>query len=654
MDVNVLINMLIAILAVSILHSVSRRHAERVSSQLHERCCVDVWIIYCVVFFSALIVSFHIVGAIALVTGFNLVHIGTVTGVLVLLWSVDVWLLRASPLDGCPGSCPGAFNQVREIIRSVDPIVRWSALVAGGIVSLFLLETVTRPPTGWDAMVYHLPLPAKWFQQGSLAFIQESWKFQMPSNGELLSLFLMYLGNERLLFLGSLLFSLLAVLTVYGLTRHLSSSRNEALLASLGFGTMPIVLYNTFNVAVDMFAASFFLSSTYLLLRFFHQHPSAGDKRLSVVAIAGLAFGLGLGARYVYVPLLVFMVGLCALLSMGSFSQLLADRGKRLILTTVTFVGGSVVPSIFWYLRNFTATGNPMHPLQFSLGAQGIKVSTKALSERPSDIMPPIEGAQSCLVVNDHDMRHWFEALWNDCWIAGLDHYSENWGLGAVFATFVPVLTMAVVFLTVATTVRRRQIHPLHILLCVAGVFLAYWWLKLFTMARSIIPVIGILFVVVAFGIGVLSGRMKRIAYGLFLCAMVVNGLLLAVKPLQEIGSRLHHRIWSHSSYYNVSPLIEELPEGSVVLNASDELKNYPLFGRRWQNRVITDRALLEPVEVRVIGNDFIQKWGIEYVYFGTSQKWVLGDEVKREVLSEHLRDDSVPNDKDILYRILR
>lgn len=654
MDVNVVINLMIAVLAFSILHSLSRRHAERVSLQLHERCSADAWIIYFVVFFSLLVVSFHIAGTVALMTGVNLVHIATVTGVLVVLWSADRWLPRASPLERGALSFSGVLSQVRDTIRLADPVVQWSALVAGAIVSLFLLDASTRPPTGWDTVVYHLPLAVKWLQQGSLAFIQESWKFQMPSNGELFPLFLMYLGNEGVLSFVCLPFSLLAVLTVYGLTRHLSASRDEALLASLGFGTMPIVLYNTFNVSVDMFAASFFLSSTYLLLRFFHQHPSAGDKRLSLVAIAGLAFGLGLGARYVYVPLLVFMAGLCASLSMGSMAQLFADRGKRLILTTATFVAGSLLPSVFWYLRNFTATGNPMHPLQFSLGAQGIKVSTKALSERPGDGMPHIEGTQSCLDANNHDMRRWFEAPWNDCWTAGLDHYSENWGLGAVFTTFVPVLTIAVVLLTVATTVRRRQIHPLHILLFVAGVFLAYWWLKLYTMARSIIPVIGILFVVVACGIGVLSGRMKRIAYGLFLCAMVVNGLLLAAKPLQELSSRLHHRIWSHSSYYNVSPLIDELPAGSVVLNASDELKNYPLFGRRWQNRVITDRALLEPREVRVIGNDFIQKWGIEYVYYGTSQKWVLGDEVKREVLSEHLRDDSVPNDKDILYRVLR
>jgi len=57
---------------------------------------------------------------------------------------------------------------------------------------------------------------------------------------------------------------------------------------------------------------------------------------------------------------------------------------------------------------------------------------------------------------------------------------------------------------------------------------------------------------------------------------------------------------------------------------------------------------------VSAIGNRFIERWGIEYIYYGTSQKWMLGDEVKREVLYEHILDDSTPDDKEILYRLLR
>ncbi|MEC4888426.1 MAG: hypothetical protein RI101_00060 [Nitrospira sp.] len=646
-------NVACAFLACGLLHSLSRRLAARACSHAEDLCPADAWMIYFVIFFSGLVVSFHAAGAAALATGYPLVHIATVTGVLAVLWSVDRLLLGLQRETGML-SYAGAWRGMHDALRSVDRLVRWSALAAGSIGVLFLLETATRPPEGWDAMVYHLPLAMKWLQRGSLAFIEESWKFQMPSNGELFPLFLTYFGNERLLSLANLPFAVLAMLAVYSLAWRALGSFEGALLAALGFGTMPIVLYNTFSVGVDIFAASFFLVSVVFLLALYQQEPQACEARLLLGGIAGLAFGLGLGARYIYVPLFLLMTGLCVLLSLTGLAPLRGGKWTRAVLTTGTFVAGSLLPSAFWYIRNWGGTGNPMYPLEFSVGAQGIKVSTKALSEYSRIVVPRVQDPGFCLVASDHTVTHWLMAPWEDCWIAGLDHYSENWGLGAVFTAFVPVMSIAAVFLSLAALVRRRQVQPLHILLLVAAVFLAYWWLKLFTIARSILPVMGILFVLVAFGIATLSRKAQRVAYGLFVCAMIANGVLLAAKPIEALGSRVFHQNWSHSRYYKIPQLIDELPAGSVILNASDEMKNYPLFGRHWQNRVITDRALIEPAPVTVIGDDFLRKWGVEYVYYDTGQKWTLGDEVKREVLYEHVRDESAPYDSEILYRIIR
>jgi hypothetical protein len=151
---------------------------------------------------------------------------------------------------------------------------------------------------------------------------------------------------------------------------------------------------------------------------------------------------------------------------MSTVAPLRADKGKQVFLTTVTFVVGSLLPSVLWYARNFMATGNPMHPLQFSMGAHGIKVSSNALSERLRVVSPHVQDADSCLIPSDHNIRHWLVAPWEDCRTAGWDHYSENWGLGAVFTTFVPVMTIAVVLPTIATMVRRREVQPQHILYC--------------------------------------------------------------------------------------------------------------------------------------------------------------------------------------------
>jgi len=651
---NALINITSVIISVTVLHSLSRRNAERTCSHVNGMNPVDAWVIYFVIFFSGLIISFQLVGTAALLAGSNFVHITSVTGVLIMFWAVDRWVTESTqqPLKL---SCTIGLKQAYSTIRSVDRVIQWSALVAGAIALLFLLEAASRPPAAWDALVYHLPLSIKWLQHGSLAFIQESWKFQMPSNGDIFPLFLMYLGNEQILPLASLPFTLLAMLATYGLAQRLLASREESLIAALGFGTMPIVLYHTFSVMVDMFAASFFLSSTCLLLALFQRQTHSSEKRLSLALIAGLAFGLGLGARYIYAPLFVFMTGLCLLVSLHSTTPLRADKWRQIFFTVVAFGVGSLLTSVFWYARNYLATGNPMHPLQFSIDSEGIHVSAAALSERPQIITPPNDlGSHSCLVAGDTNTQHWLVSPWEDCWLAGGSHYSHDWGLGAVYTTFVPVLTVVTIFLVAVTAVRRKQVLPVHLLLMVNFVFLIYWWSSLFNIIRSLLPVFAIFFVISVKTIGLFSHKVKRTVYILFLCAMIINGILLAAKPLQSLSSRLHHDSWSHSRYYNMPPIIDELSPGSVILNAADEKRNYPLYGQRWQNQVVTDRALVEPSPVTIIDNSLIERWGIEYIYFDTSMEWVLSDEVKRDVLYEHILDESAPEHKEILYRISR
>ena len=648
---NTLINITCFTLVLVLLHSLSRRHAARTCNQVNNLLPVDAWVIYVVLFFSGLVVSFHIVATAALITGFNFVHIASVTVVLALLWAADRWLFDSPPP---PAALLAELKRSYRSIRSIDRRVQWSALVAAGIALLFLLEAITRPPAGWDGLVYHLPLAIKWLQQGSLAFIEESWKFQMPSNGNLFPLFLMSVGSERLLSLVSLPFTLLAMLAIYSMARQLSASREEAILAVLGFATMPIVLYHTFSVMVDIFASAFFLSSLCLLLVLFQQQKQRDEKRLSLAMIAGLAFGLGLGARYIYVPLLFVMTGLCALAVMHSTASLQPGKWKQVAGTTAVFAIGSLISSLFWYVRNVMATGNPMHPLQFSIGENGIQVSARALKEAARDTMSYDLGSHSCMVAGDRNILHWLVSPWEDCWIAGADHYSTNWGLGTVFTTFIPVLIFAALLLAIVTTARRRQIQPLHLLLLLVVVFLAYWWSNLFNMLRSIFPVIGICFVLAAVVIGVFSYRSKKMVYLLFLLAMIANAVLLAAKPLQALSSRLYHKTWTHEGYYNIPLAIDQLPAGSVILNASDERRNYPLYGKNWQNQVVTDRTLLEPITINVIDNNFIEQWNIDYIYIGTQQKRTLADNVKYETLYEHTRDDDNPDNKEILYRVLR
>ncbi len=104
---------------------------------------------------------------------------------------------------------------------------------------------------------------------------------------------------------------------------------------------------------------------------------------------------------------------------------------------------------------------------------------------------------------------------------------------------------------------------------------------------------------------------------------------------LSGLGSRMHHQAWSRSSYYGIPGVIDELPAGSVILNASHGLNNYPLFGRGLQNLVVTNYVMVAPDQVTILTDDFIRKWELDYIFYQNNQKWVLGDAVKYQVVYE-------------------
>lgn len=578
-------------------------------------------------------------------SGLPMVHVLPLSGMLMLIYLIVRRSYQTPPeFKDC-----SAVREVRRTIpcpwwRLKSTAGAWSLAVAVGIVGIFLLESLTKPPMGWDTLVYHLPLAAKWFQGGTLEFLHESWKFQMPSNAELLPLLLMFTGEERILSFTYVPFTLLSLLVVYGFARRFGATHEWACLGAIGFGTMPIVLHNTLDLYVDMFVAYGWLCALYLLLWAFESEPSTEKRGTSLqIVLAGLAFGLALGSRYILVPMLLMMTAICAggaFFFLDSRAVSIMLRLRRAGSMMLVFVLSSLVPSCYWYLQNWLVTGNPMHPLHFSFGGSTVvSASIGALYERMTFFGPEMEYDGECLDSGAHSISSWLISPWRDCWYAG-DHFSSNWGLGPVFTTFIPVFTLVCVVIVLASALRGRQVPKATYLLIVAGLIACYWWFYVFNMLRTLLPVIGVLFAVMAYGMSLMSERAQRVACVLFLTAMVLNGLLVVAKPIRSLTMHAYRGDWSRSSFYGIPKVVDELPAGSVILNASHELKNYPLFGRRLQNHVVTDRVLLEPSLVTVITDAIISQYGIDYIYYDTTQKWTIAESVKRQIVYEQNLDN--------------
>ena len=633
-----LLNLICTLLAIGLLHRLSRTVVTRLATHLPIPELADRVIVYGVVYTAGLVGSIHLAAILSALTGTPLVQIATIT---ILITLACLYAERTGPpLEGRTSTSLGwtlLSRTLQQEWNSYSPTVKSVVLIAGAIWSVFLAEAMTRPPSGWDAQVYHLPLAATWLQRGSLAYLEESWKFQMPSNGELILLFSFYTGSDRVTSFATLPFGILAVLTIYRIAFRLSESGEHATLAAIGFAVMPVVLYNMFEANLsDMFAATFFLVSVYLLALLITEPLHDHTALITVVAISGIAFGLSLGARYTYVPLMPFMLAL----SIGTVLVRRHEAGadthtwRNILHSSGTFLVFTAIPSGFWYVRNLMRSGNPLHPLHFTLDSRGLHVVTDRLRERGDAFGAPIAYDPTCIGPDTSRFIEWLLSPWIDCWSAD-DHFSINWGLGPVFATMIPTIALMATLYTVQKSMRERSFTPALYWVMTMLVFLSYWWVILFKVLRFMIPVLALLFVCMAIGIGLLSARGKRLSYYLLLGALMVQAVLVLAKPLQLLSSRMHHHTWSNTELYEVPAVIESLPEGSVILNASYELKNYGLFGSRWQNRVVTDRALLEPQLMTSIDRAFIERWGITHLYIDSSQKWSIARDLPCHIIHE-------------------
>lgn len=651
--------MIAVVVALAGAYGIGRRIAARFVAGRHAPLAVDRWIVGSIVSTAVIVTSWHVLGVVAQVSGLPAVHVLPLSGMVMLIYLVVGRSCRASPEFEGPSTASDRSEAVpHPWWRMKSRAGAWSLAVATGIVGLFLLEALTKPPLGWDTLVYHLPLAAKWFQGGTLEFLHESWKFQMPSNAELLPLLLLFVGEERILSFTYVPFTMLSLLVVYGFARRFGATHEWACLGAIGFGTMPIVLHNTLDLYVDMFVAYGWLSALYLLFWAFDGESWREKRGTSLqIVLAGLAFGLALGSRYILVPMLLMMATICAggaFFFLGPRAASVIPRVRRAGFTMLVFVLSSLVPSCYWYFQNWLATGNPMHPLRFSFGgSKVVSASIGALYERMAFFGPEIAYDGECLDSGAHSISSWLISPWRDCWYAG-DHFSSNWGFGPVFTTFIPVFTLVCVLIVLTSGLRGRGVPRTAYPLMVAGLIACYWWFYVFNMLRTLLPVIGVLFALTAYGVSLMGERVQRVAGVLFLTAMVLNGLLVVAKPIRSLTMHAYRGDWSRSSFYGVPNVVDELPPGSVILNAAHELKNYPLFGRRLQNHVVTDRVLLEPSLVPVITDAVINRYGIDYIYYDTIQRWTIADSVKRETVYEQTIDNDGQPYKIMLFKIAK
>jgi hypothetical protein len=543
----------------------------------------------------------------AVVTAFALFASLTFACLITLRWvTTRTERSAVSPVQGNENLIRGLIKELR--VTPNAKLIGLIGLVLFTTYAVFLIDALIRFPTGWDGLWFHLPLAVQWFQEGTLNLAYPVWGLSSPGNGELINLFLWNFGSEHLLNLAYLPFAVLSGLAVYGISRRIGVSRPHAFLAAVAYLMLPIVIFQAFNSYIDLFASTFVLTASFLVLAWSQgKNTSARSGRIYLM-LAGLSYGLALGAKHVYVPywpVFWVIIVLWACTEQGSLkldSRHLSNGVRCLGI----FVGCSLLTTAYWYIRNWVLQGNPLYPVPIKIF--GIKMFSG------------LEGHLKQYVVTKkvefQHVRNTFEWLfypWIEFKSSGLV-YTYDSGSGAVFATFFPLL-IAAAFYQVKKILNSRRFDSGAVLLCFLGGSMVVWWFVLPHNLRFALVAFGFTFPLLGIMLDRVSPRAQRSLTVLFLFALVTTGSLATFQPLRNVAGSWYHGGRSRYTQYPVPPIIENIPPGSTILNLGPTRSNYPLVGSRWQHKVLTPFWATEFQRLRQITQEVVLRHGIDYIF---------------------------------------
>lgn len=222
------------------------------------------------------------------------------------------------------------------------------------IASTIILGSV--PPVDRDALTHHLFVPKLYLQYGGIYEIADIPFSYYPMNLDLLYMIPMYFGNDIVPKYIHYLFALLTTgLIFHYLKKQLSL--NYALLGSLFFLSIPIIVKLSITVYVDL-GVVFFTTASLLLLLSWAKHEFKPGRLI----LAGLCCGLAAGTKYNGIVSIVVLTLLVPVIFQRYTSSAKRSNCKALAVCLL-FLSAALTTFSPWLIRNTLWTGNPIYPL---------------------------------------------------------------------------------------------------------------------------------------------------------------------------------------------------------------------------------------------------------------------------------------------------
>ncbi len=221
-------------------------------------------------------------------------------------------------------------------------------------LSIIILSWV--PPISRDALTHHLAVPKLYLKHGSIYEIPDQIVSYYPMNLDLLYMIPLYFGNDIIPKLIHFIFALMTAWLIYGYLKKRTTA-TYALLGSLFFLSIPIIVKLSITVYVDLGLVFFSTTSLLLLLKW-----AENNYKIKYFITSAAVCGLALGTKYNGLISLLLLTSLVPFIYLRYSRKTVQSQFKSLGFG-ILFILIALLIFSPWIIRNYKWTKNPIYPL---------------------------------------------------------------------------------------------------------------------------------------------------------------------------------------------------------------------------------------------------------------------------------------------------
>ncbi len=310
-----------------------------------------------IVYFSLIIFTTTILGALSILTAKNYILLVIVFFILVLF----LFFKKSQNLKNF-------IILIKKSLKNISFYEKILFCVAILLLIFWMVRLAATPIWDYDSLAYHMPFAAQFIQDGSINniyFTALSGPLgYYPSNIEIIfASYLLIFNYDSILHIINLFLIICSGFAIIAILRELKISLLTTIFAISTFLTIPVYLFQVGTLKIDNFFTFIFISIVLFLFRYYL------ERKFSDLLLFSLGCGIFIGSRYLAVPYILLPLLLILMIFIIDFVK----KDKKLVVKNFIFsVLIMLILGGFWYIRNFLATGNPMFPTTISLFGHNI------------------------------------------------------------------------------------------------------------------------------------------------------------------------------------------------------------------------------------------------------------------------------------------